>query len=65
MGVKAHLLPIPVSVLQIGASLLGKRDAVNRLCENLQVDIDKARKLLAWTPPISIYEGLRRAVQGL
>jgi nucleoside-diphosphate-sugar epimerase len=65
MGVKAHLLPIPVSVLQIGASMLGKRDAVNRLCENLQVDIDKARKLLAWTPPISIYEGLRRAVQGL
>jgi nucleoside-diphosphate-sugar epimerase len=65
MGVKAHLLPIPVSVLQFGAALLGKRDAVNRLCENLQVDIDKARKLLAWTPPISIYEGLRRAVQGL
>ncbi len=65
MGVKAHLLPIPVSVLQIGASLLGKRDAVNRLCENLQVDIDKARKLLTWTPPISIYEGLRRAAQGL
>jgi nucleoside-diphosphate-sugar epimerase len=65
MGVKAHLLPIPVSVLQFGAALLGKRDAVNRLCENLQVDIDKARKLLAWTPSISISEGLRRAAQGL
>jgi nucleoside-diphosphate-sugar epimerase len=64
-GVKAHLLPIPVSVLQFGAALLGKRDVINRLCENLQVDIDKTRKLLAWTPPISIYEGLRRAVQGV
>jgi nucleoside-diphosphate-sugar epimerase len=63
MGVKAHLLSIPVSVLQFSAALIGKRDAVSRLCENLQVDIDKARKLLAWIPPVSIYEGLRRTVR--
>lgn len=65
MGIRAHLLPIPVSVLQLGAALLGRRDAVNRLCENLQVDINKARKILAWHPPISMCEGLRRAVQGV
>lgn len=65
MDVKTCLLPIPVSALQFGAALLGKRDAVNRLCENLQVDTDKVRKLLAWSPPISLNEGLRRVVRGV
>ena len=41
---------------------LGKGDAVQRLCGNLQVDISKARSLLSWVPPVSVEEGLRRAV---
>jgi nucleoside-diphosphate-sugar epimerase len=61
-GVPARLLPVPVWALQAGASLLGKGDAVQRLCGNLQVDISKARSLLGWVPPVSVEEGLRRAV---
>ena len=61
-GLPAHLLPVPVWVLQAGASLLGKADAVQRLCGNLQVDISKARNLLGWVPPVSLDEGLRRAM---
>lgn len=61
-GVTARLLPLPVPWLRAVASLLGKADAVDRLCGNLQVDISKARKLLAWTPPVTVDEGLRRAV---
>jgi len=61
-GVTARLLPVPVWALQAGASLLGKGDAVQRLCGNLQVDISKARSLLGWVPPISVEEGLRRAM---
>jgi nucleoside-diphosphate-sugar epimerase len=61
-GVPARLLPVPVWVLQAGAALLGKGDAVQRLCGNLQVDISKARRLLGWVPPISVDEGLRRAM---
>lgn len=61
-GVPARLLPVPVWALQVGAALLGKGDAVQRLCGNLQVDISKARHLLGWVPPISVDEGLRRAV---
>ena len=61
-GVPAHLLPIPVWALQAGASLLGKGDAVQRLCGNLQVDKSKARSLLGWVPPVSVEEGLRRAM---
>ncbi len=63
-GMSAHLLPVPVWVLQAGASLLGKGDAVQRLCGNLQVDISKARSLLGWVPPVSVAEGLRRAMRG-
>ncbi|NMM13765.1 MAG: SDR family oxidoreductase [Rhodoferax sp.] len=63
-GVPARLLPVPVWALQAGATLLGKGDAVQRLCGNLQVDISKARQLLGWVPPVSMAEGLRRAVGG-
>ena len=61
-GVPARLLPVPVWALQAGASLLGKGDAVRRLCGNLQVDTSKARSLLDWVPPLSVEEGLRRAM---
>jgi nucleoside-diphosphate-sugar epimerase len=61
-GVPARLMPVPVWALQEGASLLGKGDAVQRLCGNLQVDISKARTLLGWVPPVSVDEGLRRAM---
>ena len=61
-GVPARLLPVPVWALQAGASLLGKGEAVQRLCGNLQVDISKARNLLGWVPPVSVSEGLRRVV---
>jgi UDP-glucose 4-epimerase len=61
-GMPARLLPVPLWVLQAGASLLGKGDAVQRLCGNLQVDISKARSLLGWVPPVSVEEGLRRAM---
>jgi nucleoside-diphosphate-sugar epimerase len=61
-GVPACLLPVPGWALQAGASLLGKGDAVQRLCGNLQVDIAKARSLLGWVPPVSVEEGLRRAM---
>ncbi len=61
-NVQARLLPVPVWALQAGARLLGKTDAVQRLCGNLQVDISKARQLLGWVPPVSVEEGLRRAM---
>jgi nucleoside-diphosphate-sugar epimerase len=61
-GVSARLLPVPVWALHAGGTLLGKGDAVQRLCGNLQIDISKARILLGWVPPVSVEDGLRRAV---
>ena len=61
-GVPARLLPVPVWALQAGASLLGKGDAVQRLCGNLQVDMSKARNLLGWLPPVTVEERLTTAM---
>jgi nucleoside-diphosphate-sugar epimerase len=58
-GVPAFLLPVPVWLLQFGANLFGKDDAVQRLCGNLQVDISKAKDLLQWTPPLLVDQALR------
>ncbi len=61
-GVRVYLPKVPARLLLAAASLLGKRDVVSRLCSSLQVDISKTRCLLAWAPPLSVPEGLRRAV---
>lgn len=63
-GVPAHLFSVPVWALQGGAALVGKGEMIHRVCGNLQVDISKAQRLLHWKPPISVDEGLRRAVAG-
>ena len=64
MGLPARLVPVPVSWLKLAAALVGKPDVAQRLCGSLQVDIEKTRRLLGWTPPLSLDEGLRRAVAG-
>lgn len=65
MGKTAMLLPVPVRWLEWGAVLLGKRDVVQRLCGSLQVDIEKTRRVLGWTPPLTLDQGLKKAVEGM
>lgn len=60
---KARLLPIPKSWIKVVAAMLGKKNAAERLCDNLQVDISKAQTHLGWTPPISIEDGLKATVR--
>lgn len=64
MGRQARLLPIPVSWLYGVAALLGKREVIRRLCDTLQVDIEKNRQLLQWTPPLTMEQGLKKTVTG-
>jgi len=64
LGKPAHLIPMPISLLKVGAVLMGRRDMAQRLCGSLQVDISKARTLLGWNPPISVDEELSRTAQG-
>ena len=59
MDKPARLIPVPASVLQVSAILLGKKAMARRLLGSLQVDISKTRRLLGWTPPYTVEEGLR------
>jgi len=60
LGRPARLLPVPASLLQASAAMLGRRAIAQRLCGSLQVDITKTRELLGWTPPVSVDDALRR-----
>jgi nucleoside-diphosphate-sugar epimerase len=59
LAVKARLLPVPQKFIEVCANVLGKRAVTQRLCENLQLDITKARTMLGWTPPFSVADGLK------
>lgn len=63
MGRPARLLPIPASLLQFGATLLGKKAMAQRLLGSLQVDITKAREVLGWQPPLTVEQGLARCFE--
>lgn len=64
LGKKSRLLPVNQKVLEFCLKLIGKKDLAQRLCGSLQVDISKAERLLNWTPPVSVDEGLRRTAEG-
>jgi UDP-glucose 4-epimerase len=63
LGKPARLLAVPVRLLEGVAGLLGKRGMAQRLCASLQVDIDKTKTLLNWTPPVSLDVALARTAQ--
>ena len=65
MGKKAFLLPIPAFMVEHCVALLGKRALAQRLCGSLQIDIEKNRRLLGWTPPLTLDQGLQIAVEGM
>lgn len=54
LGKSAFLLPVPASLLELAARLIGKHAIAQRLCGSLQLDISKTRQLLNWTPPVSV-----------
>ncbi|MDX9687533.1 UDP-glucose 4-epimerase family protein [Halopseudomonas formosensis] len=61
LGRPARLLPVPATVLEGAAGLLGKRGVAQRLCGSLQVDIGHTRETLGWSPPVSVDQGFRAA----
>lgn len=63
LGKKSRLFPVNQQLLEIALKLIGKKDLGLRLCGTLQVDISKAKKLLNWTPLISVDEGLHKTAQ--
>lgn len=61
-GCAPNLWSVPQLLLELAGRVVGKRNAVQRLCSSLQVDISKAQNLLGWRPPLSIKEGFKQAM---
>ena len=59
LQLKTRLMPCPVGVLRAAGVLLGRTDAINRLCHNLQVDMSESMDALKWRPPQTLRAGLR------
>lgn len=64
LGEHPRLLFVPIPLLRAAAATVGKGAMINSLCGSLEVDISKARRLLGWSPSLSVDEGLRRAAEG-
>ncbi len=63
LGRPARLQPVPAAWLDGAARLLGKGAVAQRLCGSLQVDIEKTRGMLGWTPPVTVDEALRETAR--
>jgi nucleoside-diphosphate-sugar epimerase len=59
MNRHARLLRVPVSVLKLGSSMLGKRGEIDRLTGSLQVDSGYTKAQLGWAPLVSVEDGVR------
>jgi nucleoside-diphosphate-sugar epimerase/GT2 family glycosyltransferase len=63
LGKSVRFIPVPVMALRGGARLVGKTAVVQRLCDSLQVDISKTRRVLGWTPPVKVDDALLKTAQ--
>jgi len=61
-GVSPRVFFVPVFVLRGLALAVGKKAAVDRLCESLQVDISKNKTILGWVPPYSLEDSILEMV---
>ena len=63
LGKSARLISVPVMALRAGARLAGQDAVLQRLCDSLQVDISKTRRVLGWTPPVKVDDALAKTAQ--
>jgi len=63
LGRPVRLFPCPQALLKLAGQLTGKSDQVERLLGSLQVDSDKIRRELNWTPPYSLQQGLQATAE--
>jgi nucleoside-diphosphate-sugar epimerase len=64
MGKRARLIKFPPPLLKAAAFAAGKGKLYQQLCGSLQVDITKAKTLLGWVPPVTVFDGLQSAAKG-
>lgn len=60
---KARLFPVPEKILKLAGRLVGCSAEMERLCGSLQVDISHTKKILGWTPPFTLEDGIRKTAE--
>jgi len=61
-GRRARLFPVPPRALRLVGAALGRGDAVARLLDSLVVDAGLIARVLDWSPPYTLDDGLARTV---
>jgi len=64
MGSSIRLFPFPTFLLKFLFSIIGKKKEIDRLTDSLKLDNSHVKRVLNWTPPVHVAEGIRRMVQG-
>ena len=59
----SRLFPVLIFLLKLLGFIFGKQKEIDRLVGSLKIDSSYVRKILNWTPPVSVAEGIRRMVQ--
>ncbi len=63
LGRTPRMIPVPVGLLKIAGFLTGKSDAIDRLTGSLEVNDDKLRRVVGWTPPYNMIQGLEQTAE--
>jgi len=56
----SRLFSVPVGLMCLAARWMGKSSLADRLFRSLVIDDSKARQMLGWHPPVSMYEQLQK-----
>tara|TARA_B110000211_G_C14092983_1_gene560440 strand:+ start:12570 stop:13484 length:915 start_codon:yes stop_codon:yes gene_type:complete len=59
-GGRASLLSVHVNILKACAYIVGKKNIIDRMNSNLQIDISHTKNTLSWEPSVSVEEGIDR-----
>lgn len=59
-GKSLLLFPVPVTLLKMAARLVGKQGIIERLCGNLQIDIEHTKNTLNWQPVITVKDAINQ-----
>ena len=62
MGRAPRLFPFPISILKLIGFVTGKSYEMGRIINSMQIDIDYTKKILDWSPSVSLKEGIRKMI---
>ena len=64
VGRKPRLFPVPLSILKFLGFVMGKKKETREIINPTKVDISDLKKILNWSPPLNVEEGIRRVIKG-